>query len=156
MIYTQMIKKAMKICFEQHKNQIDKSGIPYVFHPIHIAEQMKDEDSIIVALLHDVIEDTNLTLNDLARYGFNQEVLNALKCMTHDKSISYFDYIKGIGENSIARKVKIADLQHNSNLARLEKITSDDLKRMEKYKKSLNYLIDIERNNYIKKRIVKN
>ena len=70
MIYTEMTKKALKLCFEAHKEQIDKSGMPYVFHPFHLAEQMQDEETTIVALLHDVIEDTDYTLDDLRKMGF--------------------------------------------------------------------------------------
>ena len=74
MIYTPATKKAMKLCFEAHKDQADKSGMPYVFHPFHVAEQMQDEKTTIVALLHDVIEDTSYTLQDLQNMGFDKEV----------------------------------------------------------------------------------
>lgn len=78
MIYTPTTKKAMKLCFQAHKNQTDKSGIPYVFHPIHLAEQMTDEETTVVALLHDVVEDTDYTIEDLAAMGFNGDVLDAI------------------------------------------------------------------------------
>ena len=93
MIYTDMTKKALKLCFEAHKNQTDKSGIPYVFHPLHLAEQMNDEDTTVAALLHDVIEDTPYTLDNLRVMGFNEQVLDALALMTHDKRIPYMDYV---------------------------------------------------------------
>ena len=79
MIYTPETKKAMKLCFDAHKDQTDKSGLPYVFHPFHVAEQMQDEKTTIVALLHDVIEDTSYTLQDLHEKGFDQGVLDALE-----------------------------------------------------------------------------
>ena len=83
MIYTEMTKKALKLCFEAHKEQSDKSGMPYVFHPFHLAEQMQDEESTIVALLHDVIEDTEYTLDDLRKMGFGDSVLlQSLLCHT--------------------------------------------------------------------------
>ena len=87
MIYTPLTKKAMKLCFEAHKDQTDKSGVPYVFHPFHVAEQMPDENTTVVALLHDVIEDTSYTLDDLRAMGFSEEVLEALALMTHDKNV---------------------------------------------------------------------
>ncbi len=77
MIYTEMTKKAMKIAFIAHHEQFDKSGIPYIFHPYHLAEQMDDETGVIVALLHDVVEDTNWTLDELADEGFSDEVIEA-------------------------------------------------------------------------------
>ena len=102
MIYTPNTKKALKLCFEAHKNQADKSGLPYVFHPFHVAEQMTDEKTTIVALLHDVIEDTSYTLQDLRNLGFDEDVLGALELMTHDKNVPYMDYVAKIKGNAIA------------------------------------------------------
>ena len=82
MIYTELTKKALKLCFEAHKDQLDKSGMPYVFHPFHLAEQMKDEYSTVAALLHDVVEDTDYTFDDLKKMGFPDEVLDAMKLLT--------------------------------------------------------------------------
>ena len=87
MIYTENTKKALKLCFEAHKEQKDKSGLPYVFHPFHLAEQMEDEDTTITALLHDVAEDTDVTLEDIAGMGFPQKVMEALALLTHDESV---------------------------------------------------------------------
>lgn len=140
MIYTPLTKKAMKIAFAAHKNQVDKSGIPYIYHPIHIAEQMKDEKTTCVALLHDVIEDTDMTLIKLKAYGFDDDILEALRLMTHDKSIPYMNYVRAIKENPIATKVKLADLKHNSDLTRLESVSDKDLKRAEKYKTAIEVL----------------
>ena len=89
MIYTPKTKQALKLCFEAHKNQVDKSGMPYVFHPFHVAEQMTDEISTIVALLHDVVEDTPYTLGDIAAMGFGDEVTDALALLTHDEAVPY-------------------------------------------------------------------
>ena len=137
MIYTKMTRRAINIMFDAHKEQKDKSGQPYVFHPFHLAEQMDDENSVIVALLHDLIEDTDYTLNDLVELGFSEEVCEALKLMTHDPNVDYMEYVKLIKSNPIARKVKIADLKHNSDLSRLDEVTEFDLKRNEKYRKAL-------------------
>lgn len=142
MIYTPLIKKAMKIAFEAHKNQVDKSGLPYIYHPIHLAEQMDDEESVTVALLHDVVEDTDWTLEQLRTEGFSEVIIEALSYMTHNDSISYMEYINKISENPTATKVKLADLAHNSDLSRIDKFTEKDLKRAEKYKKAIEFLSD--------------
>lgn len=140
MIYTESTKKALKLAYEKHDGQVDKSGLPYIFHPFHLAEQMDDEDSVIVALLHDVVEDTDVTADDLAEMGFSERVIDAIKIMTHDKSVDYFEYIKKISANPIAAKVKITDLRHNSDLTRLDVVTEKDRERVEKYKKSIELL----------------
>lgn len=140
MIYTDKTKQALKLMFTKHKDQVDKSGIPYVFHPFTVAQSMDDENSTIVALLHDVIEDTNTTIDELVEMRFNDEVISALKLLTHDKSVPYFDYIKKIKSNALATKVKISDLKNNSDLSRLNNITQKDIERVEKYKKSLEIL----------------
>ncbi len=140
MIYTPMTKKALKICFEAHKEQKDKTGLPYVFHPFHLAEQMKDETTTIIALLHDVAEDTDITLDDLRNEGFSDEVIKALSLLTHDKSVPYMEYIKMIKTDPAAKTVKLADLRHNSDPARLDSITESDLKRNEKYHQAIKLL----------------
>lgn len=137
MIYTEKTKKALKLCFEAHKAQLDKSGMPYVFHPFHLAEQMKDENTTIVALLHDVIEDTDYTFNDLIAMGFDGAIIEAIKLMTHEEGVPYMDYVEKIKSNPIARKVKLADLRHNSDLSRLDAPTEKDKMRVEKYRKAI-------------------
>ncbi len=118
MIYTELTNKAMKIAFKAHQGQLDKSGIPYIFHPYHLAEQMKDEFSVCVALLHDVMEDTDITYEQLAR-DFPIEVMEALKLLTHREGVDYFDYVRAIKQNSIAKAVKLADIAHNSDQTRM-------------------------------------
>ena len=141
MIYTKLTKKALKLCFEAHKDQTDKTGLPYVFHPFHLAEQMTDEYTTICALLHDVVEDTDYTIDDLKNMGFPIEVLEALKLLTHDPSVPYMDYVVALSDNEIAKSVKMADLRHNSDLTRLDVVDEWALKRNEKYKKALEYLL---------------
>ena len=137
MIYTEKTKRAIKLCFKAHEGQVDKSGLPYVHHPLHLAEQMDDEDSTIAALLHDVVEDTDYTIKDLKGMGFGDAVIEAIDIMTHRPGVPYMDYVKEIAKNPIARKVKLADLNHNSDLTRLNhEPTSKDLERVEKYKKA--------------------
>ena len=140
MIYTPMTKIALKLCFEAHKDQIDKSGMPYVFHPFHLAEQMADENTTIVALLHDVIEDTEYTLDDLRKFGFAEDVLSAISLMTHADDVPYMEYVVKIKTNPIAKAVKLADLKHNSDLSRLDRITQKDEERAKKYKQAIELL----------------
>ena len=140
MIYTPMTKIALKLCFEAHKDQIDKSGMPYVFHPFHLAEQMADENTTIVALLHDVIEDTEYTLDDLRKFGFAEDVLSAISLMTHADDVPYMEYVVKIKTNPIAKAVKLADLKHNSDMSRLDRITQIDEERAKKYKKAIELL----------------
>ena len=133
MIYTEVTKKALKLCFEAHKDQKDKSGIPYVFHPFHLAEQMETEDTVTVALLHDVVEDTSYTLADLSEMGFSQPVITALSLLTHDDGMDYMEYVRAIKNDPIAKAVKLADLRHNSDLTRLDVVDEKALARRSKY-----------------------
>lgn len=137
MIYTENTKKALSLCFEAHKKQTDKSGMPYVFHPFHLAEQMETEETVIVALLHDVVEDTDYTLSDLEKIGFEKSVIDALSLLTHDDSVEYMDYVRAIKDNPIAKMVKLADLRHNSDLTRLDVVDQKALSRREKYLKAI-------------------
>ena len=139
MIYTDLTKKALKISFDAHKDQLDKSGMSYVYHPFHLAEQMDDEYSTCVSLLHDVVEDTDTTLDDLAKI-FPKEVTDAIALMTHDDNVPYLDYVRTIKSNPIASKVKLADLKHNSDLTRLDTVDDKALERVEKYKKAIEIL----------------
>ena len=117
MIYTDMTIAAMKIAYNAHMGQLDHNDVPYIFHPYHLAEQMDDELSCTVALLHDVVEDTSITFADLEQ-KFPEQVVEILKLLTHEKNVDYFDYIRKIKTNPIATKVKLEDLKHNSNEAR--------------------------------------
>lgn len=145
MIYTDKTKKAIRLSYDAHEGQVDKCGLPYVYHPLHVAEQMDDEDSTIVALLHDVVEDTSYTLEDIEAMGFGPAVTEALKLLTHDPSVPYFDYVRNLEGNEIAKKVKLADLNHNSDLSRLEhEMTEKDIARYEKYKKARAILLEDE------------
>ena len=140
MIYTPMTKIALKLCFEAHKDQIDKSGMPYVFHPFHLGEQMANENTTIVALLHDVIEDAEYTLDDLRKFGFAEDVLSAISLMTHADDVPYMEYVVKIKTNLIAKAVKLADLKHNSDMSRLDRITQTDEERVKKYKQAIELL----------------
>lgn len=135
MIYTDKTKRAIKLCFKAHAGQVDKSGLPYAHHPLHLAEKMDDENSTVVALLHDVVEDTDYTIMDIKGMGFGVEVVRALELLTHDPEISYFDYIKAIVPSQLAKKVKLADLEHNSDVTRLKREPNEkDRRRLDKYR----------------------
>ncbi|MBQ8192498.1 MAG: HD domain-containing protein [Bacilli bacterium] len=139
MINTKLTRKAMIIAYNAHVNQFDKAGVPYIYHPIHLAEQMNTETECIVALLHDVVEDTNITFQQLEK-EFPSEIIEILKLLTHNSDIEYMDYITELKKNPIARKVKIADIIHNSDESRLNNISEKDIERINKYKKALDLL----------------
>lgn len=140
MIYTKLTNEAMRIAYAAHHGQTDKSGIPYIYHPIHLAEQMADEYTTCVALLHDVVEDTDVTLEDLAK-SFPKEVVDAVALMTHADGVDYFDYVRKIRTNPIAKAVKLADLTHNSDTTRMDTPDEASIKRWEnKYRKAFEIL----------------
>ena len=142
MIYTPKTKLALKLCFEAHKEQVDKTGLPYVFHPFHLAEGMDDEISVVCALLHDVIEDTEYTFADLRNMGFGEDVIEVLTLLTHKDDTPYMEYVEKIKTHPVATKVKLADLAHNSDLTRMdpEEIDEYAIKRTEKYKNAIKLL----------------
>jgi (p)ppGpp synthase/HD superfamily hydrolase len=136
------VEKALEIATIAHKGQTDKAGKEYIYHPIMVAFSVKTKEEKIVALLHDVVEDTKITLKDLKNYGVGTNELTAIKLLTKKNNEDYFEYIARIKTNNLARNVKIADLKHNSDLTRLKVITDKDLKRVEKYKKAIAYLTE--------------
>ena len=121
MYYSDLVKKACNIMYDAHKNDVDKAGYPYVLHPFLLATQMTDEASTCVALLHDVIEDhgDRYSFECLTKEGFPNEVIDALRLLTHDDSVPYDAYVRAIACNPIATKVKLADLRHNADVRRL-------------------------------------
>ena len=143
MINTKLTRLASKIAYKAHEGQTDKAGVPYIFHPIHIAEQMDSEESCVVALLHDVIEDSDITLEILSKY-FNNDIIAALRVLTKKENDDYVMYIKRVKTNKLATKVKIKDLEHNRDLTRLDEVTDRDKKRSMKYWEAIRYLEDIE------------
>lgn len=147
MIYTEKIRYAMCLAEGTHHGQRDKGDYPYIFHPFHLAEQMGDnENLIIIALLHDVLEDGDFKSTDWLETHFSKEVIEALQLLTHKKGVPYFDYIKAIKPNFYARTVKMADLRHNLEDARVSANSVEEFeriqKRMKKYKAALDYLED--------------
>lgn len=145
MIYTPLTIKAINCAYQAHLGQYDKSGIPYIFHPYHVAEQMTDEISVCAALLHDVVEDTDITIQMLEK-DFPKEVIDAVRLLTHDPSVPYMEYIEGLKSNDVARRVKLADLDHNSDNTRIpsDSKESDEkiLNRLKKYAKAKELLLN--------------
>lgn len=135
-----MLSKALEICYQAHANQVDKAGKPYYLHPIQVALMCNTIDEKVVALLHDVIEDTDYTIDDLIRIGFSKEIIDAIECITKKGNEPYENYIKRVSENPIAKAVKINDITHNSDLTRIKNPTLEDIKRTEKYKEILKHL----------------
>ena len=117
MIYTPLTRKAMNLAYEAHHGQYDKVGVPYILHPVHLAEQMDDELSTVCALLHDVVEDTEYTMEDLSRL-FPPEVIEVLDLLTHRKEEPYLDYLARLKGHPVAEKIKRADIAHNSDMSR--------------------------------------
>ena len=144
MIYTDLTKKAMQVAYNVHKEQVDKAGLPYIFHPYHLAEQMGDAISITVALLHDVVEDSDISFEDLEEEGIPKEVIDSLKILTHDSSVSYIDYVKAIknSNNQVAIAVKIKDLKHNSDVTRIKPNEPSEKieERLKRYKEAIDIL----------------
>lgn len=145
MIYTDLTKKAMRIAYDAHHGQFDKSGLPYIYHPIHLAEQMQDETAVCAALLHDVVEDTPRTFDDLAREGIPDTVLSVLRLLTKPEQMDYHDYIRRICQsgNVTAIAVKLADLRHNSDSSRLNSEDDKTRKRIAKYRTAIETLEQI-------------
>lgn len=137
MIYTALTKKAMEICYRAHEGQLDKGGMPYVFHPLHVAEQMEDEYSTCVALLHDTVEDGGIELSGLYEADFPEEIVKTVDALTRREDEPYMEYIERLKGNSLAVKVKLADLDHNRDMSRLNIITKWDMERKEKYEKAI-------------------
>ena len=141
MIYTETTKKALLLAFAAHNGQTDKAGLPYICHPLHVAEQMTDEDSTVTALLHDVAEDTEVSLAEIAAAGFRPQVMQALALLTHDKAVPYLDYVRALAPNELARRVKLADIRHNMDDTRLGPLSEEvRQRRLAKYGPALGLL----------------
>ena len=134
------IERALQIAVEAHAGQEDKSGLPYAFHPIRVMLRCKSDEAKIAALLHDVVEDTPVSLDQLCEEGFSEDVLSAVRLLTHDPSVPYEDYIRQLSRNPIAREVKLADLEDNSDIKRLTGIDEKAVARLRKYLFAYRYL----------------
>ena len=117
-----------------------KPGIDYIQHPLYVASQVTTEQEKAAAILHDVIEDSDVTAADLLAYGLSNEVVTAIQILTKKKGQSYQEYLEKVKSNNLARVVKLADLKHNSDLSRLKSVSDTDRERVKKYKNAIRYL----------------
>ena len=135
-----LIEKALEIATKAHDGQVDKAGKEYIEHPKYVASLVDTDYEVVTALLHDVIEDTDVTIDYLIEQGMPPEVVIAIDVLTKKQNIDYFDYLENVKRNSIARNVKYADLTHNSDISRLVNPTKEDYERIKKYNKAMAYL----------------
>ncbi len=142
------VLRALQLAIEAHAGQTDKAGRPYIHHPVTVAMILAKNGfsdlHITAALLHDIVEDTRYTFDDLKRMGFPAEVIEALTQLTHNEEVPYMDYVRAAARNPIARAVKTADLLHNLDTSRLPHPTDSDLARWDKYREALALLRDCE------------
>jgi len=138
------IESAIMIAIKAHENKSDKGGSPYILHPLRIMLEMETEEEMIVALLHDVVEDSKISLKEIAKYNFDKKIISAIKVLTFSIDQNYEDYIKKISKNKLARKIKIADLIDNMNLKRLPNLDQQDFARINKYHNALKHLLENE------------
>lgn len=136
-----MLLKAIKIAEKYHHDQVDKAGMPYIGHLMRVMEMGKTEYEKIVGVLHDILEDTEITVDDLHEAGFDSLVTTAIECLTKKKSEKYDDYIDRIKENKLAVRVKLNDLTDNMDIKRLSEITEKDIIRLQKYLKTYHKLL---------------
>ena len=131
------LEHAIAIALDVHSGQTDRYGQPYILHPLHVMLEMESEVEMTAAVLHDVIEDSEMTLDDLRAKGFSSEVLEAVDLLTHAKeSTPYEEYVQRIKPNPIARKIKMADLRHNMDIRRMDRVRDQDVSRLEKYRRA--------------------
>lgn len=130
------LEDAIALAVEAHRGVMDKSGQPYILHPLRVMFRCDSEIQRIVAVLHDVVEDTGRTFDDLRKLGFSQEVIDALDCVTKREGESYEQFVERSAANPVARKVKLADLEDNMDVRRLAAVEQKDFERMAKYLKA--------------------
>jgi len=136
------LEKAISIAIEAHEGDVDKAGSPYILHPLRVMLQMETEEEMIVAVMHDVVEDSDYSFAKLKEIGFSERVLEALDSVTKRAGEAYEDFVKRAASHPIGKKIKLADLRDNMDLSRLAKITDVDLKRVQKYHDALKILDD--------------
>jgi (p)ppGpp synthase/HD superfamily hydrolase len=127
------VADAVALAARVHRDQRDKAGQPYILHPLRVMLRQYDEAAQIVGVLHDVLEDSKVTADDLRTGGYTEEVVVALEALTTRKGEDYADFIDRVAVNPLARRVKLSDLEDNMNVHRLTKVSSDDLERIKKY-----------------------
>jgi (p)ppGpp synthase/HD superfamily hydrolase len=137
---TQTLERAIAIAAMAHAGQVDKGGAPYILHPLKVMMRMNTLEERIVAVLHDVVEDCGISLDDLRKEGFSEEILSAIESVTKVPGESYEDFVDRTAQNPIGRAVKLADLEENSDLSRIASPSWEDLERIEKYRRAIGRL----------------
>lgn len=137
---TQSLERAIAIAATAHAGQVDKGGAPYILHPLKVMLRMSTQEERIVAVLHDVVEDCGISLDDLRKEGFSEEILSAIESVTKVPGESYEDFVDRAAQNPIGRVVKLADLEENSDLSRIASPSWEDLERVEKYRRAMGRL----------------
>lgn len=135
-----LLEKALKIATKAHEGQTDKAGAPYIFHPIRVSNRCSTDEERITALLHDTIEDTEVTAEYLLMEGFPRNIVDAILSVTRNENESYEDFIKRSRLNPTGRQVKLHDLEDNMDITRLNELTEKDIYRLNKYLKAYRYL----------------
>jgi (p)ppGpp synthase/HD superfamily hydrolase len=138
------IEAAITLACKAHQGQIDKGGSPYILHPLRLMLRMSRAAELMAAVMHDVVEDGDVSLQDLRSLSFPESVVSAVDCLTRRKGEDYEGFLKRLAVNPLARRVKMEDLKDNMNLTRLSDVTDKDLKRQEKHKKALQILAELE------------
>ena len=140
--YNEQFQIALELAVEKHKNQTDKAGNPYILHPLHVMENVNNKEGKIVAILHDIIEDTDITEDYLYKIGLSKRIVDAVVALTRSEDMDYQEYIKNLSSNPLAKEVKLADLEHNMDLKRLPTLEEKDLERKSKYQIAYHYFIN--------------
>jgi (p)ppGpp synthase/HD superfamily hydrolase len=136
-----ILNSAIVLACKAHAGQVDKAGKPYILHPLRLMLNFDDEEAQVVSVLHDVVEDSDVTLDDLSVLGVSESVVEAIDCLTKRKGEAYEDFISRIRVNALARRVKIADIKDNLDLTRMASITEKDVQRAAKYHRALAVLL---------------
>lgn len=135
------LDKAIAVALNAHVGQVDKAGQPYILHPLRLMLRFNNEEEMIIAVLHDIVEDSNMSLNDLKNLGFKEQIIEAIDCLSKRDNESYEEFILRVSSNELARKVKVEDLKDNLDLTRIDFISEKDLARVEKYHIALKLLL---------------
>ncbi len=137
-----MLDRAIRIASKAHEGQKDKAGQPYILHPLRVMFNVKNETEMICAILHDVIEDTDISIEHLREEGFSEAVLDAIDALTKRDNENYDDFIDRVIKNKIACQVKLADMMDNMDLTRIINPCEEDYKRVDKYRKAADKVLE--------------
>ncbi|MDG0810619.1 HD domain-containing protein [Cohnella rhizosphaerae] len=136
------LNDAIILAADKHRGQVDKGGSPYILHPLRVMQKAKRDEERIVAVLHDVVEDTDVTLDELRVMGFDERIVTAIDHLTRRGGETYNDFILRVKQNELATRVKLLDIEDNSDLSRLQEVTEQDENRLRRYQKAVELLAD--------------